>query len=595
MKMSQKLIILFSLLSVITTIVNSMYFYYARIEDLQVSTHENLTALGNKMVEEIEQYVRLMDFTLEQLTSNVEFMNMLHVVAAQEDHDDISTVMAAQTRMSRTMYQAPSLFHRVSVYSRNGFYLSNHFEITNSVISMSDESREIISTLAYLDSVDGDPFYRHLIAPHNDPWTSTRSVSVFSAVKAAIWYGDFIGYLEVSARTEALENIFHIPEMEGLLVQAVFDDGKHLFREADDSVTYSNLAQTGMSLFTLNDGANRQVVRLYSKSLGLNVYVAQDMSVYSQRVQELLIRYVSVAAVIILITLCFVAIFSIGITRSIRRLTRKMMQLPVDDLMAHPDEVLSTIVASRMDRDVFDLEQVFNQLIARLQLSHQTEVSMREGTLQAQLNALQMQINPHFIYNTLNIISAKGMESGNEDIIGICDQFAQMLRYAIDLHSTTATLGDELQNARRYLLLAKARYEDQLLFQIDVPEEIENLLIPKLTLQPIVENALAHGYYMRADQREIIINGTVEHDVLHLTIRDNGNGFDKEVLTRLREAFRQIEQDRSPASATNGRHIGLVNTYLRLYYYSKGKIRMKLRNDSGAVIELALPCNKGEK
>ena len=82
---------------------------------------------------------------------------------------------------------------------------------------------------------------------------------------------------------------------------------------------------------------------------------------------------------------------------------------------------------------------------------------MREGTLQAQLSALQTQINPHFVYNTLNIISAKSMESGNYEVIEICDQFAQMLRYATDTRSRTATMAEELENVRYYLMLSKAR------------------------------------------------------------------------------------------------------------------------------------------
>ena len=169
---------------------------------------------------------------------------------------------------------------------------------------------------------------------------------------------------------------------------------------------------------------------------------------------------------------------SLGLTTSTRRLTRKMKNISTDNLMAHPEETISTMVTRRGDREIYHLEQVFNALLRRLQDSHQTEVAVREGALQAQLNALQVQINPHFVYNTLNIISAKGMESGSEEISDLCDQFAQMLRYANDLRSRDASLGDELQNARRYLTLVKARYEDLLTFTIEAPEEALPMRIP---------------------------------------------------------------------------------------------------------------------
>lgn len=596
MKMNQKLIALFSLLMFIATAANSLYFYHTRKEELNQSTYDSLNALGNKMLDEIEQYIQLMDYAMEQLTANVEFMNAFYTASMQEDEGDIGALVAVQTQMSRTLYQAPLIdeFYRVSVYSRNGFFLSNHFEKVNPVVSLSAEARETVATIPYLSRVDGTPFLRHLVAPHGDCWSSAGDVQVFSAVRAAIWHGQFIGYLEVSAQVEALTNIFHIPEMEGLLAQVIFDNGDQLFRSPGDPVVYTGLNPTGMTRYHLEDGNERLVIHLRSKLLGLNIYVSQDMSVYSRRVNELLLRNVTVACVTLLVTLFFITVFSFGLTRSIRRLTKKMLHLPVDDLMSHPNEALSTMVTSPWDKDIFHVERVFNDLIARLQVSHRIELSMREGALQAQLNALQMQINPHFVYNTLNLISAKGMESGNEGIIELCDQFAQMLRYSTDLHSKTATLGDELQNARRYLLLAKARYEDQLLFEIDVPARIESLIIPKLTLQPIVENALTHGFSMRTDQRRIAISGTEDQGMLRLTIRDNGNGFDEAVLSGLRESFRQIEQGKGPESAAEGNHIGLINTYLRLHYYSKGRIQMELCNDHGAVVKLLLPCGKEE-
>ena len=263
--------------------------------------------------------------------------------------------------------------------------------------------------------------------------------------------------------------------------------------------------------------------------------------------------------------------------------------------MAHPEEAISTMVTRRGDRELYHLEQVFNALLRRLQTSHQTEIAVREGALQAQLNALQVQINPHFVYNTLNIISAKGMESGSEEISDLCDQFAQMLRYANDLRSRDASLGDELQNARRYLALAKARYEDLLSFTIEAPREALPMKIPKLTIQPLLENALAHGFAGCTGRREIAVVGRLEGSALKLTVRDNGNGFDPAMLEHLRAAFQKIAANAPREAVLGDGHIGLLNTFMRLHYYSRGKIRMHIYNDGGAVVELTLPRETGEE
>ena len=159
------------------------------------------------------------------------------------------------------------------------------------------------------------------------------------------------------------------------------------------------------------------------------------------------------ALLILLPSMVLIVLVSIGLTRSIRKLTRKVRQVPADSVLspsALPDEKLLSTVTSQRDRETYELEQVFNHLMLRLRDSMTNELALREGALHAQLSALQTQINPHFIYNTLNIISAKSMESGNYEVIEICDQFAQMLRYSTDTRSRIATMAEEIENCLLY-------------------------------------------------------------------------------------------------------------------------------------------------
>lgn len=592
MKMIHKMIAVFSLLAVLTTAANSIYFYQARMEDLNQRTYDHLSTLSTRVVSEIEQYVKLMDYAIESLTADPDFMEAFHNAAHLDDETDVGETMATQNILSRKLFQEPILepFFRVSIYSDNGFFISSRFEQTGTVSSMTDEAQEVIASLPYLDVVDAQPFRRHIIGPHNDPWTE-EFIGVFSAVRSVAWRGEHVGYVEVNAYLDDLADIFMWQQQEGFLVQGVFTNGQQLFRNRGDDVVYTDLNPTGMTRVQ-TDTIDRLVVGQYSDFLNMTVYVSQDMSIYNEQANALVKNYVFVAVGILAITLVIVAACSFGLTRSIRKLTRRVKHLPVDSVLAHSDAVLTATVTGHRDPEIHKLETTLNRLMVKLQSSMHAEIALREGALQAQLNALQMQINPHFIYNTLNIISAKGLECGSIEIADICDQFAQMLRYATDLRSKSATLGEELQNARRYLQLVKARYEDQLTYLIDVPEDMHAMLLPKLSLQPIVENAITHGFAGRSDPREVSLTGTVVDHQLRLTIRDNGNGFSEEALGRLRNAFRQMEADPSAFSSEGGEHLGLINTYLRLLHASKGKIRMTLTNDSGAVITLTLPIEQ---
>ena len=140
MKMIYKMILVFSLLAILTTAANSIYFYQTRMADLDQRTYEHLNTLSTKIVGEIEQYVRLMDYAIESLTADTAFMEAFHAASKLDDESDIGETLATQNILSRKLYQEPILepFFRVSVYSSNGFFISSRFEKTGVVGSMSD-------------------------------------------------------------------------------------------------------------------------------------------------------------------------------------------------------------------------------------------------------------------------------------------------------------------------------------------------------------------------------------------------------------------------------------------------------------------------
>ena len=597
MRMDKKLTLLFSLLTVIITLGNSVYAYKYNMDLLHENTYNTLFALGKKMLAEAESYIQLMDYATEELTTNVDFMNAMRRASMEGDTWHEADQIEMQKLMYQCLYQEPLMenFYRVSIFAHNGFYMSNHPEKTGVVTSMSDEARELIAELHYLDDANSTPSTPHIVSPHLDPWSSAYNAPlVFSSIQSVQWHGKHIGYIEVASLLDELIRIFTVEELEGLSAHAIFDDGKVLFRCPSDDASYENATDSDMMVFTLKDGSKRFAIRVYSKTIGLNVYVSQDIKSYEAKSRQLLLQHLGVSCCILASGILAIIIISKSLTRSIRNLTKKIKHLSSRRVVDASAELPLKSVTSPRDKEIFTLEQMLNDLLLRLRKSAQREVSLQNATLQAQLNALQTQINPHFIYNTLNIISAKGMESGNEEIMEICSEFADMLRYSTDVRSRSATLAAEVLNAQRYLHLAKARYEENLEFHIQMPENAETLLIPKLTLQPLLENALTHSMKRHAGLLVIHLLGELDGDMLRLIIRDNGGGFDQHVLDRLNAAFAEIDRNPTPYVDPPNGHIGLINTYLRLHYYSRGKLRMSLYNDNGAVVELNLPCERSE-
>ena len=117
--------------------------------------------------------------------------------------------------------------------------------------------------------------------------------------------------------------------------------------------------------------------------------------------------------------------------------------------------------------------------------------------------------------------------------------------------------------------------------------------MPKLTLQPLVENALTHGYNGYNELRKLTVTGRIEDEKLILCIRDNGTGFSENRLQKLQEGIRRIENGTLSIEESGG-HIGLLNTCLRLHFYSNGQMHISIHNDSGAVITMVMPCGMQE-
>ncbi len=192
---------------------------------------------------------------------------------------------------------------------------------------------------------------------------------------------------------------------------------------------------------------------------------------------------------------------------------------------------------------------------------------------QARLQALQMQLNPHFLFNTLHAISAlmhKDVEAADRMIIRLSD----LLRYALDsTESQEVPLQQELAFLERYLEIEQTRLGDRLLVDKQIDPAALDVQVPNLILQPLVENAIRHGIEPHARRGEIRLSAHKREGMLHLEVRDNGNG--------LAGANGSIEEG-----------VGLSNTRARLAELYGEDYRFELRNaeDGGLVVHLAIPC-----
>ncbi|BDF69427.1 sensor histidine kinase [Oscillospiraceae bacterium] len=209
------------------------------------------------------------------------------------------------------------------------------------------------------------------------------------------------------------------------------------------------------------------------------------------------------------------------------------------------------------------------------------EITLREKD--AQIKALESQINSHFLYNTLDIINWRVYELGGEEVCGIVSSLSSILRYSLNSARNIVSLGDEINQIKNYLNIQTARYEDRFTVCFDLRPETMGLYVHKLLLQPIVENAIEHGFADRELGGMLAISSRLEGEHLFVEIYDNGCGIQPELAERLLS-----EKRGSALDCEEKIHIGLSNVHNRLRYYYGAQYGITIDSEPGAYTRITL-------
>jgi two-component system, sensor histidine kinase YesM len=240
----------------------------------------------------------------------------------------------------------------------------------------------------------------------------------------------------------------------------------------------------------------------------------------------------------------------------------------------------------------------FNAMQEELQKLIETKYVYQIKLKEMELAMLYSQINPHFLYNTLDSIKAMANYYQVEDIGEMAQSLADMFRYNIKNRDETVTLREELEQIRAYMKIQGFRFEDKIRMEIDVPEELMAYPVLKMTLQPLVENAVFHGLEKKRGSGIICIRAALSEEGLLLTISDDGVGIDPKRLAAVREAWRlphYLEEYAPMTPAGNG--IGVHNVYSRyaIRYGDKASFCIESEPGEGTVVTLLIRDKASEE
>lgn len=380
---------------------------------------------------------------------------------------------------------------------------------------------------------------------------------------------------------------------EFFLKSSILSNGKIIIAHPSKDILYnypyqtdfSNLLKTQLNLF--NEGNNQFRTEIYGED---SLVLTNELNYYNWK----LIQIVNLNEIHLLSNrmkkftlIFFLIILIIGaiIATSISTLITKPI-INLNKTMKFVDQGnLNVSIKNNRQDEIGELINSFNSMVEKLDESFKKSIASEKRKNQLEFRILQEQINPHFLYNTLDSMKWLAVIQNVENISDMATSLITLLKYNSQRSQLQVPLIHEINALKAYIRIQQNRYGNMINVVYNIAPETNNLRVVKFILQPIVENSILHAFEGYEDDSTIIVSSRIENDILLLTIEDNGIGFDTSKKN-------VCEELKTKNSLPLHKGIGIDNTFerIKLYYGDKYGIEVKSEIGVGTLVTLILPC-----
>ncbi|CAN7484027.1 sensor histidine kinase [Paenibacillus sp. LjRoot153] len=396
-------------------------------------------------------------------------------------------------------------------------------------------------------------------------------------------YANPIGQLRVDVQAETIRSMLSKANVVRNSTTFLVDQNQQIVLSSDPSVTtLVNLPDTldDAVSTTWQTNNNYYLFRQLPSNWGMVTVIPLHEVV--QQSHQLRNDLLVILLIVTVIAYLLAYLFSFSVTRRITQLTSRLRDVQKGNLIA---------LAQTQGRDeIGELIQTYNYMIEQISSMNKEHYRLGQEVKNAELKALQSQINPHFLYNTLDLINWMADSGLNTDIKKVVKALARFYKVSLSSGKDIITLREELQHVSFYVQIQNIRFENKIDFQIDVPEDLLSHPIPKITLQPLVENAILHGILGRT-QREgsISIRAYLEDQTMHLLIKDDGVGMSPNLIE---DMMAGISRSRIGGSSFGVKNVG---ERIRHYFGDPAKLTYRSVPGVGTEVEITFPFSVEEE
>lgn len=578
MKLRKKLFIILLFMALLPTVCITAVSYYRYQQTSQQQMQEYSENLFSKAVQqanstltELENATNLFssyssgDYSLTQ--------NLRPFSSENASPDELSVFRTQQNirYLCQNIINTYDFIYGIYIFTPSGinFTYENTQNVRMKYSYTPENSDWYEKTLEYSGNL-----YISDISVHDDIFQSSETSFFISKSLYDIYASENLGILLINCDPSAvdLSPLNTIPEVTSLIIADT----------SRDEVIYSTPSDRALpALDEIKENA------AYSMNLGLPSLTLYTLVDYSRLWQEfsmtgIILIFISAACIVIGVILAFY--FSKTVTKPIEHLSRKMSKQNGENLSP------STQYLDRTD-EIGVLYNEYNSMIEALDTAIKTNYQNKLISLDAQMKSMEARINSHFLFNTLEAINSIASIEGSKRITTMAMSLGNMFRYAIKTQSELVTLQDEIDHIMDYISIQQIRFSNRFVFRLSVPEQMRNLKVLKLILQPIVENSFSHGLQNCQYGHRIHVYGFLREDYFLIYIVDDGKGMFPEQLMELNESLLEEPEFKELGHRTN-QSIGLknINTRIELYYGKGYGLSVQSRYGTGTMIRIKLPC-----
>ena len=550
-------------LLVLFTIIFSGVQYYTLHRDMENDILRTCTSIANDIDLQISQMDNVCLNTINSTAIKDSFSDWASAGLLSQ-----SEQLQYQTTLSNSLTSVKgvdSSIRQVNIYSMNnkGFGTGNYTGALNLITSEQSwyEETKIQNGHRFFDVSQNFLFSRK---------TGTDSDRMYFSLYRMYFdiYHNPVGFVQVMKYYDTLFESAHFPQSDYDITVAVYDpDGRLIYPFIEDEDAeghfdyYSAIKdQDSSNGAQIYNTVKKQQENVYSASLDYSNFTV----VTSIRTTDF---FLPIAHNLLWIPFLVIALF-FGCLLSAKAIS-KWLASPLTrmyDFLSNIDPRDQFREIQMEDSDIIEIDKLRDSLNTALRSqkkSARTMLLLKEQELQAQMLALQAQMNPHFLYNSLNTIGAMAEEGMCTEVAGMCQDITSILRYISSDKESVSSVEEELEHCDLYLKCMKQRYKTSLTYEFDIDDDLLDLPIPKLCVQLLIENSVKFATRTQPPWH-IRIEGYIDEERWLICVKDNGTGFDEEVSKRLRSQMDEIlAHSVLPSLELDG--MGILNIFIRFY------------------------------